>query len=72
VRREIFKQVKYKWAFVSEPVPLLAVAPRVLDITKSLAFAAFRDFFGLIRAVLAGPFWWAVQSMSHLALDAGT
>ena len=79
VRSKIFEDADYKWAFVSEPVPLLAEAPRVLDITKSLAFAALRDFIGpvVLVAVLAGLLLWLWrrtpfdQAIWHLTLILG-
>ncbi|MGH8675759.1 MAG: hypothetical protein ACREVG_15790, partial [Burkholderiales bacterium] len=44
VRSKIFADVDLKWAFVSEPVPLLGDAQRFSDSLWPLIKAAFRDF----------------------------
>ena len=79
VRSKIFADANYKWAFVSEPVPLLAEAQRVVDITKSLAAAAFRDFIKplIFVALFAGLLLWLGlrtpldQAIWHLTLILG-
>lgn len=43
-RSKIFTDVDLKWAFTSEPVPLLGQPTPPLDLYKSLARAAFRDY----------------------------
>ena len=44
VREEIFRDAKLKWAFLSEPVPLLGEAKPLSDAVWPLLKAAFRDF----------------------------
>lgn len=44
VRARVFEDADLKWAFVSEPVPLLAPAQPRFDLAKSLVAAAWRDF----------------------------
>jgi Dyp-type peroxidase family len=44
VRADIFADATLKWAFVSEPVPLLGEAKPLLDSLPALARVAFRDF----------------------------
>lgn len=47
-RSKIFADVDLKWAFVSEPVPLLGPPKLRLDLYKSLALAAFRDYLWVL------------------------
>jgi Dyp-type peroxidase family len=45
VRAHIFKDATLKWAFVSEPVPLLGEGRSLADSLRPLFLAALRDFF---------------------------
>lgn len=47
-RSLIFRDVDLKWAFVSEPVPLLAAEPPPFSLYTSVAVAAFRDYLGVL------------------------
>lgn len=60
VRSEIFRDAGLKWAFVSEPVPLLASAQPRLDLLKSLFVAAWREFLWplVFPPVLVGFLSW--------------
>jgi hypothetical protein len=44
VRAQLFGEAVYKWAFVAEPVPLLAEAPKVWRVILPLAWSALRTF----------------------------
>ena len=44
VRNKVFSDVELKWAFVSEPVPMLGDAKPITDSLGPLIWAAFRDF----------------------------
>ncbi|MGH8673826.1 MAG: hypothetical protein ACREVG_05905, partial [Burkholderiales bacterium] len=47
-RSKIFTDVDLKWAFTSEPVVLLGPPKPRLDLYKSLALAAFRDYLWVL------------------------
>ena len=47
-RSQIFTDVDLKWAFTSEPVPLLGASKPLLDLGKSLALAALRDYLWVL------------------------
>ena len=42
LRAELFGEAVYKWAFVAEPVPLLADAPKDLSAIRPLSWSALR------------------------------
>ena len=44
LRAELFGEAVYKWAFVAEPVPLLADAPQGLSAIRPLGWSALRTF----------------------------
>ncbi len=48
VRRAIFSDIDLKWAFVSEPVPLLGDAKPWSNLLKPLLVAAWRDFLWML------------------------
>jgi deferrochelatase/peroxidase EfeB len=62
VREQLFVEGDYKWAFVAQPVPLLADAPRSLSFIRPLLRSAVRTFlwplFVLSTLVLALVLRW--------------
>ena len=47
-RKKIFRNVNLKWAFASEPVPLLGPVRPKFDLYRYLAFAALRDYLWVL------------------------
>ena len=78
VRSKIFADADYKWAFVSEPVPLLAEAPRVLGHHQVAGVRCVPGFHWTsnCRGAACRPSFVAVAShstrSSDLAFDADT
>jgi len=68
VRRSIFADAAFKWAFLSEPVPLLGEAKPATDSVWPLVKAAFRDFLSPLIWPPVLVFMWS-RFVGRNALD---
>jgi Dyp-type peroxidase family len=69
VRAKVFGDAMYKWAFVAEPVPLLADAPTAWKSAGSLLWSALRTLFWPL-GILPGLSLWGGWRVAIVVLGA--